>query len=76
MYHHNVDDIYLTIAKNIKRYRRLKGMTQKELAIRCGYSYSYIRKLEAPNIKKCFSIEIIFNISKALEIDIWKLFTD
>ena len=32
--------------KNIKKYRKLKHMSQRQLAIKSGYSYSYIKKLE------------------------------
>ena len=37
-------DVYLTIARNIKKYRVKKKMTQKELAIQIGLSEGGIRK--------------------------------
>lgn len=69
-------DIYKIIAKNIKKYRKLKKITQKELARMTGYSYAYIRRIEAPRCSKNFSILTIYNICKSLDIDISSLFED
>ncbi len=72
----NLKDVYLTIAKNIKRYRKLKGLTQKDLAQISGYSYQYIRRVEALGCVKNFSIQTIYHIAYALDVDISKLFID
>lgn len=69
-------NVYLIIAKNIKKYRVLNKMTQQELAEKTGYSYAYIRRVEAPKCIKNFSIQTIYHISCALNIDISKLFDD
>ncbi len=69
-------DVYLIIAKNIKKYRRKNKMTQRELAKISGYSYSYLRRLEGPSCRKNFSIQAIYNLSKALNIDIKQLFDE
>lgn len=63
-------DIYLIVSKNIRYYRKLCGITQKELARRTGYSCAFIRRIEAPNCSKTFSIQTIYLISRALNIDI------
>ena len=73
---HTEFDIYLVLAKNIKKYRRKNKMTQKELAIKSGYSYAYIRRLEAPGCIKNFSIQTIYNLARCLNIDIKQLFED
>lgn len=67
-------DIYLIISKNIRKYRLASGMTQKELAVKSGYSYAYIRRMEGPRCAKNFSIQTLLNISIALNIDIKNLF--
>ncbi len=67
-------DVYLTIAKNIKKYRRKNKMTQKDLARASGYSYAYIRRVEGPKCIKNFSIQTIYNLSKTLNVDIKELF--
>ncbi len=71
-----VSDLYLVIAKNIKKYRQKSNLTQKELAIKSGYSYGYIRRVEGPKCVKNFSIQTIYNLSQALDIDLEKLFDE
>lgn len=67
-------DIYEVIAKNIKFYRKSKNMTQAQLAEKTEYSHEFIRRIEAPNSKKNFSIDAVSNIATALDIDIELLF--
>lgn len=67
-------DIYDEVAKNIKYYRKSKNMTQAQLAEKTEYSHEFIRRIEAPNSKKNFSIEAVSNIAKALDINIELLF--
>lgn len=70
----NQEDIYIIISKNIKKYRLINNMTQRELADKSGYSYAYIRQLEGPNCIKHFSIQTIYNLSKTLNVNIKQLF--
>lgn len=69
-------DIYILIAKNLKKQRKKKKLTQKELAKITGYSYAYIRRIEAPRCSKNFSILTLYNICKAINIKIGSLFED
>ncbi len=68
--------IYLIVGQNIKKYRIKNHLTQKELAKRSGYSYSYIKKIEGPDSPKNFSLLTLYNISESLNIDIKSLFDD
>ncbi|MEC5189706.1 transcriptional regulator with XRE-family HTH domain [Geobacillus thermodenitrificans] len=65
---------YLLIGKAISEERRLKGLSQQELAEKIGVSKSYISKIEAPNCEKTFSLEILFDIAQALNIPVTQLF--
>ena len=67
-------DVYELIAKNIKYYRKSRNMTQAELAEKTEYSHEFIRRIEAPNRNKNFSIDAVSNIANALDIDIELLF--
>ena len=67
-------DIYEVVAKNIKYYRKSRKITQAELAERTEYSHEFIRRIEAPNSKKNFSLDAVSNIADALDIDIELLF--
>lgn len=67
--------IYEIVSINIKKYRKLKGMTTKELALKTGYSHAYIRRIEG-KCKKTFTILTIAVIANALDIDIKCLFDE
>ena len=70
-------NIYEKTAKNIKYYRKLKGLTQDEVAELTGYSPEYITRIESPNgKKKSFTLEAVYVISLALEVPIEELFND
>lgn len=68
------DDIYTTIGKNIKKYRKLRGLTQHELAESLLLSDSFIAKLESVT-RQTISIETLDQISKKLNIDIKEFFS-
>lgn len=68
----NVDK-YLQLGLNIAYYRKLKGLTQEQLAELIGISRSHLSAIEAPNITKAFSIELLFDIAGALQVDCYKL---
>lgn len=61
---------YRKIGQNIAKYRKQKGLSQEELANGVGISYSYIIQIEAPNVVKKMSLEVLFDIAEYLEIDI------
>lgn len=70
-------NIYQKVAKNIKYYRKLKGLTQDDVAELTGYSPEYVRRIESPNgKKKSFTIEAVYVISIALGVDIVDLFDE
>lgn len=71
---HRNNDLYETIASNIKYYRKLANLTQAELADKTNYSHEFIRRIEARSGKKYFSIDTIVQIANALNINIEKLF--
>ena len=67
-------NIYEQIARNIKKYRMEAGITQAELAERIGVSHEFIRRNESKKGKKSFSVDTVWKISIALDIDPGKLF--
>lgn len=64
---------YKQIGQLIKFYRKQKGLTQQELADKISISLSYLTKIEALNCDKSFSLEVLFEIADALEIQPYKL---
>lgn len=67
------NDIYNIIGKNIKKYRKLKGWTQRELAERLLLSDSFIGKLESVT-HQTISIDTLEQIANLLEVDIQRFF--
>ena len=67
-------DIYNTICKNVRYYRKEKGMTSAELAELTELSHDFIRQLQS-NSKKTynFSVETFYKISLALDVSMDKL---
>ena len=67
-------NIYEQIARNIRKYRKMSGITQAVLAERVGVSHEFIRRIESKKGAKSFSVETIWKISLSLNIDPGKLF--
>jgi len=69
-------NIYDTVRLNIKKYRKLKGMTQQELADASGYSHGYIREIESIKMASTFSLDAVERIADGLDINFKLLFED
>ncbi|MBR3897784.1 MAG: helix-turn-helix transcriptional regulator [Bacilli bacterium] len=64
--------VYSFIGKNVKKYRREKGLTQKKLAELTTYSKQFISNIEN-NVHQTFSIGTLWRIALVLEVDMYKL---
>ena len=64
---------YIQIGLNISYYRKLRGYTQESFSEISNISRAYISAIEAPNIVKSISLEVLFKIADALEIEPYKL---
>ena len=60
--------IYDVIRRNIKRYRKEKGMTSAQLAEAVGLSHDFIRQIESEKTRYNFSVETFYKISLALGV--------
>lgn len=58
--------------KNLKKFRRLRGLSQEELSLNLDLDGSYIGKVE--NAKLNITIDKIISIANYLEIDAAELF--
>jgi len=72
----NQMNIYDTVRYNIKKYRKLKKMTQQELADAAMLSHGYIREIESFKMGSTFSLDAVEKIAEGLEIDVMLLFDD
>ncbi len=68
------DEKYKRIGLNIACQRKLKKLTQIQLAERIGISRTHMSNIEAPNMVTPISLEVIFGIADTLEIPVDALF--
>ena len=59
----------------IAYYRKLRGLTQAELAEATNLSRTHISNIEAPNGKTSISLNKLFDIADVLEVPVKDLFS-
>lgn len=60
-------DLKEVMAKNLRRIRHAKNLTQEELAGRAGLSMRYVGKIERGDVSA--SVTVLGQISDALEVE-------
>ena len=65
---------YIQLGLNIAYYRKLRGMTQLQLAEKIDISRTHLSNIEAPNMNTSISLEKLFDIAEVLEIPVFQLF--
>ena len=69
---YEIDEVYLRIGQNIKKYRELRGLTQQQLADKIGMGINFVGKVEVAFSRP--SIPTLVKIANALEISLMDLF--
>ncbi len=64
---------FIELGYNIAYYRKHAKLTQEELAEQVGISRQHLGAIEAPNIVRPVSLDLLFNIADALGIEAYKL---
>lgn len=67
-----VDDLKESVTKNIQYFRKKMGISQEELSSLCGYSSTYIGKIERG--KRSPSLDTLVRIARALQVPIDSFF--
>ena len=65
---------FAQLGLTVAYYRKMKGITQAELAAAVNLSRTHISNLEAPHMPTSISLEKLFDISEVLEVPIQNLF--
>jgi transcriptional regulator with XRE-family HTH domain len=60
---------YRDLGCAISYYRKRKGLTQEQVAERIGISRQHMGAIEAPNMVRAISLDVLFNIASVLEIE-------
>ena len=62
-------DRFIQLGIAISTLRKLRGMSQDQLAEKAGISRSHLSAIEAPGMVRALSMEAFYNIADALEVD-------
>ena len=65
---------YRQLGLKIAYYRKLRGLTQEQLADKIDRTPAFIGHVEAPNIIKAISLDTLFDIARVLDIPVHKFF--
>lgn len=60
---------YRDLGCAIAYYRKRKGFTQEQVAEKIGISRQHMGAIEAPNMVRAISLDVLFNIATVLEIE-------
>lgn len=73
----NLDNnfVYIIVGKNIRKYRKLKGLKQTQLAELCHLSVGFISDLESDTFRT-ISLNTLYLVAQKLDIHIKQLFDD
>ena len=63
---------YKKIGLKISYYRKLRGLTQEQLSEIINKNVSFLGAVEAPNIDKALSLDMLFDIAEALDVPPYK----
>ena len=66
--------IYYLVACNLKKQRKLKGLTQRKFAELCNYSDGFIMNIESKKYHQTFSLGTLWKFAEVLDIDIKTFF--
>ena len=61
-------DRFIELGLMIASLRKMQGMSQEKLADKAKISRSHLSSIEAPNIVRPFSLEVLYNIADALGV--------
>ena len=62
-------DRFIELGLTIAAIRKMKGFSQEKLAEKARISRSHLSSIEAPNIVRPFSVEVLYNIADALDMN-------
>ncbi len=67
---------YRKMGLKINYYRRLKNLTQEQLAEIIDKSTAFLGAVEAPNVNRTLSLDTLFDISEVLDVPAYKFLID
>jgi transcriptional regulator with XRE-family HTH domain len=72
----DLNDQYSLFARNIRKNRKRKKLTQEKLAEMCDISLSYLKQIENMNEYKNVTLTVMLTLAKALDTNVSSLFKE
>ncbi len=69
-------NIIEVVARNVRKYRKLAGITQEQLALDIGISNDFLRRFETTFGKEGMSLNTLYKISVVLNVPMDKFFIE
>lgn len=63
---------YTKLGLKISYFRKLKGLTQEQLAEKINKNLAFIGAVEAPNVNRTVSLDTLFDIAEVLGVPPYK----
>ena len=70
------DNIIEVVARNVRKYRKMAGITQEQLATDIGVSNDFLRRFETTFGKEAMSLNTLYKISIVLNVSMDKFFLE
>lgn len=67
-------NIIEVVAKNVRKYRKVAGITQEQLALDIGVSNDFLRRFETTLGKEGMALNTLYKISIVLNVSMDKFF--
>ena len=64
------------VSGNIRKYRKMRGYTQEQLALYTDRSFECIRRIESDRWRRGFSVETLWRISIVLDVPLDAFFKE
>jgi len=65
---------YRDLGCAISYYRKCRKLTQEQVAERVGISRQHMGTIEAPNMVRAISLDVVFSTASVLEVEPYVLF--
>ncbi|MDE5539555.1 MAG: helix-turn-helix domain-containing protein [Bacilli bacterium] len=73
IFHPNIIEV---VARNVRKYRKIAGITQEQLALDIGVSNDFLRRFETTYGKEGMALNTLYKISIVLNIPMDKFFEE
>lgn len=70
------DNVIEVVARNVRKYRKMAGITQEQLATDIGISNDFLRRFETTFGKEGMSLNTLYKISIVLNVPMDKFFEE